>query len=51
MNKEFIKLLDDLARGYQNTPEGEEKERLKKIIDKAADYIYGKIDITELNVD
>ncbi|CAA0144487.1 hypothetical protein TM902_150001 [Tenacibaculum maritimum] len=46
---DFIKILSDLAREYQNTPEGREKEELKKIIDKAADIIYGKVTITDLN--
>ena len=48
MNSEFIKMLSDLAKEYQATPEGTEKERLKIIIDKAADIIYGKTTIEEI---
>ena len=54
MNSAFIQILSDLARQYQTTPDGAEKERLKKIIDKAADIIYGTITIEEIengNVD
>jgi len=49
MNQEFIRILSDLARKYDNTPEGEEKEELKKIIDKATKIIYGEIDIDDLS--
>ena len=48
MNSSFIKLLSDLAKQYQETPESEEKERLKKVIDKAADIIYGTVTIDEI---
>ncbi len=48
MNSTFINVLSDLARQYQATPEGEEKDRLKRIIDKAADIIYGTITIEEI---
>ncbi|HEU4495949.1 MAG TPA: hypothetical protein VFR70_02750, partial [Flavobacterium sp.] len=48
MNSSFIKILSDLAKQYQATPEGEEKERLKKVIDKAADIIYGTVTIDEI---
>ncbi len=48
---DFIKILSDLAKEYQDTPEGKEKEGLKKIIDKAADIIYGKVNITDLNAE
>jgi hypothetical protein len=49
MNQEFLRILSDLARKYDNAPEGVEKEELKKIIDKAAKIIYGEIDIDDLN--
>lgn len=45
---DLIKILSDLAREYQNTPEGKEKDELKKVIDKAADIIYGKVKITDI---
>ena len=48
MNSSFIKILSDLAKQYQETPEGEEKERLQKVIDKAADIIYGTVTIDEI---
>ena len=48
MNSSFIKILSDLAKQYQETPEGEEKDRLKKVIDKAADIIYGKVTIDQI---
>ena len=48
MNSAFIQILSDLAREYQTTPEGAEKDHLKKIIDKAADIIYGTITIEEI---
>jgi len=48
MNSAFIQLLSDLARQYQSTPDGAEKDRLKKVIDKAADIIYGTITIEEV---
>jgi hypothetical protein len=51
MNSSFIKILGDLAKQYQETLEGEEKERLKKIIDKAADIIYGTVTIDEIEKD
>lgn len=46
---DFIKILSDLAKEYQNTPEGKEKEDLKIVIDRAADIIYGKVNITNLS--
>lgn len=48
MNQNFVRILSDLAREYQNTPEGKEKENLKKIIDKVADIIYGTIEISDI---
>ena len=51
MNSSFIKILSDLAKQYQETPEGEGKERLKKVIDKAADIIYGTVTIDEIEND
>jgi hypothetical protein len=48
MNSTFVKALSDLARQYQATPEGEEKDRLRKVIDKAADIIYGTVTIEEI---
>lgn len=51
MNSSFIKILSDLAKQYHETPEGEEKERLKKVIDKAADIIYGTVTIDEIEND
>lgn len=51
MSTDFIEILSDLAQKYQNTPEGKEKEELKKVIDKSADIIYGRINITDLNAE
>ena len=45
MNSCFIKILSDLTKRYQESPEGEENERLKKVIDKASDIIYGTVTI------
>ncbi len=51
MNSSFIKILSDLAKQYQETPEGEEKETLRKVIDKAAEIIYGTVTIEEIKND
>ncbi|MPS72735.1 MAG: hypothetical protein E2590_06215 [Chryseobacterium sp.] len=48
MSEQIKRELSDLARDYDKTPEGEEKKRLKKIIDEQADIIYGKITIEEI---
>ena len=41
MNSCFIKILSVLTKRYQESPECEENGRLNKVIDKAADIIYG----------
>jgi len=48
MFEQIKKLLSDLAREYDKTPEGKEKERLWRIIEKTADIISGNIIIEEI---
>jgi len=48
MVEQFERLLSDLAREFDQTPEGEVKEVLRKVIDRAAEIIYGTITIEDI---